>query len=331
MSSTSVPRDESDFRAAAGLRTWPVVTPDGPGDGPGLFAVDDGARQVITNVRRLVGSARTPGSVLIACAAWLLALLAAGLFFVSFAGQYTYLFAARHHQGAASMIEAAMLDAGMIVFSLLALGLARAGKPARTERALILACSLGSAGMNFGAADTASPRSVAAYVAAPVFLAVVVDRVIAVIRRHVLGDAEASAWTALGAAAVTSARAAGLILLYSLRMVLAPRSTATGVRQVILAAAPLPEPPARLELTVGDDDEAGDQEDEDLTEPPELAGASKRARLAWWYERDPGYGQRGAVGPAAKRISARIGLSEGTARAYLGQILNGLEREDRAS
>src|SRR5262249_39731313 len=38
--------------------------------------------------------------------------------------------------------------------------------------------------------DTASPRSVAAYVLAPLTLAVVVDRVVAVIRRHVLAGDE---------------------------------------------------------------------------------------------------------------------------------------------
>ena len=86
----------------------------------------------------------------------------------------------------------------MIVFTLLALGLARAGKSSRTERALILACAAASAYMNVSAADTASPRSVVAYAVAPVALAVVVDRVVAVIRRHVLADEEASAWTALG-------------------------------------------------------------------------------------------------------------------------------------
>ncbi len=51
----------------------------------------------------------------------------------------------------------------MIVFTLLALGLSRAGKSSRTERALILACAAASAYMNVSAADTASPRSVVAY------------------------------------------------------------------------------------------------------------------------------------------------------------------------
>ena len=43
------------------------------------------------------------------------------------------------------MIEALLLDLLMIVFTLLALGLSRAGKSARAERALILACAAASA------------------------------------------------------------------------------------------------------------------------------------------------------------------------------------------
>jgi hypothetical protein len=96
------------------------------------------------------------------------------------------------------VIEALPLDLLMVVFTLLALGLSRAGQSARAERALILACAAASAYMNVSAADVASPRSVTAYAIAPVALAVVVDRVVAVIRRHVLADREPSAWGTVG-------------------------------------------------------------------------------------------------------------------------------------
>ena len=72
---------------------------------------------------------RPPGSALIAVAAWLLALIGAGALYVSFSAQYAYVFHVRH-QDAASVIEALLLDLLMIVFTLLALGLARAGKSA---------------------------------------------------------------------------------------------------------------------------------------------------------------------------------------------------------
>ena len=157
----------------------------------------DGGERPHAGVRHRAGTGRAPGSVLIAVAAWLLALTGGGALFVSFSAQYAYIFAVRR-QDAASVIEALLLDLLMIVFTLLALGLSRAGQPARAERALILACAAASAYMNVSAADVASPRSVAAYAVAPLALAVAVDRVVAVIRRHVLADAEPSAWAAAG-------------------------------------------------------------------------------------------------------------------------------------
>ena len=119
------------------------------------------------------------------------------------------------------MIEALLLDLLMIVFTLLALGLSRAGQSARAERALILLCAAASAYMNVSAAKLASARSIAAYAIAPIALAVVVDRVVAVIQHHVLADAQPSAWITVGRAAAATARVTGLILLYCLRFALA--------------------------------------------------------------------------------------------------------------
>ena len=172
-----------------------------------------GGERVITSVRRRAGAGRAPGSVLIAVAAWLLALTGGGALFVSFSAQYAYIFTVRR-QDAASVIEALLLDLLMIVFTLLAIGLSRAGKSSRVERVLILGCAAASSYLNVSAADVASPRSVAAYAVAPVALAVVVDRVVAVIPRHVLADREPSAWITLGRAAAAAARIAGLVLLY---------------------------------------------------------------------------------------------------------------------
>ena len=291
--------------------------------GAGLFEVvrADGER-AITNVRRLAGFDRTPGSRVIAFATWLLVLLGAGLMYVSLQAQYLYIFSVKH-ASIASWIEAAMLDAGMVILSALGIGLALAGKPSKAERFLIMVCAGLSAFMNYAAADTASWRSVVAYVAAPLFLAVIVDRVISVIRRHVLPMDGESAWQGLGRFLVTAVGLLGVAALYSLRALLAPRETAGGLRRMVLAAAPVPAAlPARPEIEAIDPPE--------VTEPPELAGASKRARLAWWYERDAGYGNRAAVAAVAKRLAARVELSEGTARVYLARICDDLENR-RAS
>ena len=275
------------------------ITPDDPGDD----------RRWLTDrrsLRKLAGKHRRPGSLLIGWAGWLLAALGVGLLFVSFAGQYKYLFAARQQQ-VASVIEALMLDAGMIIFSLLALGLARSGKPARTERVLIVACAAASAGMNYAAADDASPRSVIAFTAAPVFLAVVVDRVIAVIRRHVLGDEETSPWMLAGRALRRAARAAGLAALYTLRFALAARQTGRGLRQVVLDAAPLPGVPATVPA-VG----------------PPRSGTKKDALLQL-YRQHQHYGDRSQASRLAAELGPQAGLQPGTARSYIYAELNRTE------
>ncbi|MGH3189413.1 MAG: DUF2637 domain-containing protein [Streptosporangiaceae bacterium] len=302
MSVSSLPRN--DFRAASGLAAWqPGQLPADPPRGPGLFEVTRASgERLTTNVRRLAGADRTPGSVLIAAAAWLLALIGGGALYVSYSAQYAYIFAARH-QDAASIIEALLLDLLMIVFTLLALGLSRAGKSSRTERALILACAAASAYMNVSAADTASPRSIAAYAVAPIALAVVVDRVVAVIRRHVLADAEASAWTALGRVLAGAARLSRLVLLYSLRFALAPPETARGLRRAVLDAAPLPALAAA-------------EKPHEIGPPP-----TKKAALLALYRAHPDYGHRAKVSQVARELAPKAELQWGTARAYLADEL----------
>jgi Protein of unknown function (DUF2637) len=201
--------------------------PDGQDPGPALRAVQCDARRVpaVAGTRRSSGR---PGSVLVAVATGMLFLLGVGLFAVSLDAQYRYVFHAKH-QSTASWVEALALDVGMAIFSLLALGLARAGKPARAERVLITACAAASGVMNFAAANDASPKSVLAYVMPPVFLAVVADRVVSVVRRHVLGEHERSPWLV-----------AVPLVLYLLRLVLAPPSTALGLRRWLMLKTPLP-------------------------------------------------------------------------------------------
>src|SRR5438552_16077023 len=101
--------------------------------------------------------------------------------------------------------------------------------------------------MNYLAADDASPRSVIVFTAAPVFAAIITDRVVSVVRRHALRISEESAWRGLGRAVLGLARVTGLIALYWLRFALAPRETAGGVRRTVSHAAalpPLPHSPA---------------------------------------------------------------------------------------
>jgi hypothetical protein len=150
----------------------------------------------------------------------------------------------------------------------------------------------------------ASPRSVAAYAVAPVALAVVVDRVVAVIRRHVLADAEPSAWKILGRAAAGAARIIGLVLLYLLRFARAAPQTARGLRRMVLEATPLPALPAAPAR--------------EGIEPRR----TKKAVLLALYRAHPDYGT--AQKPAGSPPSwLRSGLQPGTARSYLYAELDG--------
>ena len=273
--------------------------------GPGRSGIiRDSGQHLTTGGRRRAGTGHAPGSALIAVAAWLLALTGGGALFVSFTAQYTYIRAVRR-QDAASVIEALLLDLLMIVFTLLALGLSRAGQPSRAERTLILVCAAASAWMNLSAADVASPRSVTAYAVAPIALAVVVDRVVEVIRRRVLADAQPSAWTTVGRAAAATARTAGLVLLYCLRFALAAPQTARGLRQMVLDAAPLP----ALRQTPAPE----------ALQPPR----TKKAVLLALYRAHPHYGDRSQASRVAAELAPQAGLQPGTARTYLYAELDG--------
>ena len=267
--------------------------------GPGLPGISrDSGQRLTTGVPGRAGTGRAPGSALIGVAAWLLALTGGGALFVSFTAQYTYILTVRR-QDAASVIEALLLDLLMIIFTLLALGLSRAGQPARAERALILVCAAASAYMNVSAADLASPRSVTVYAVAPLALAVVVDRVVAVIRRHVLADREPSTWATLGRAAAAAARTASLVLLYCLRFALAASETARGLRRMVLDATPLPPLPQA-------------PAPEALQSP-----RTKKAVLLALYRAHPQYGDRGRASRVAADLAPQAGLQAGTARTYL--------------
>jgi hypothetical protein len=188
----------------------------------------------------LAEAARRPGARLIWTAAAGLAVLAAATFYVSFRAQYTFMFAVKH-QGLPALIEALIADVAMVVCSLLALGMACAGQPAKVARLLVVVFAGLSAGMNYLAADVSSFRSVAVYVMPPAVFAVCTDQVVSVVRRHGLGIAEDSSWSVLGRVVPAAARLAGAVLLYWLRFALAPAETAKGLRRMVLAAAPLPE------------------------------------------------------------------------------------------
>ena len=183
-------------------------------------------RPYLTNIP-VPGGERRPGTVLLVVASGLLFLLAAGQGYVSWRAQFMFVNKAKNAPLAAGL-EALGLDTAAVIFALLGLAHAQMGRPASVERILNVACALGSMVMNVLAADLGSPRSVAVYVLPPVLYAACSDRLIAV-AGSAAGVRETSLWRVAGAAAP-----------YLLRLVLAPPSTARGLRRWVLAATPLP-------------------------------------------------------------------------------------------
>src|ERR1017187_5142952 len=177
---------------------------------------------------------RGKGAGLLAAASCLLLVLAAAQGYVSFRAQYAFVdHAKRAH--VPSILEALGLDTGAVIFAMLALSLARRGRPGTTERVLNVACALGSMTMNLLAANLTSPRSVTVWVMPSALYALASDRLIAVVRRWVLTsdpDAqlaqEGSAWRAFG----------GLVL-WLLRLIFDAPGTVSGFRRWVLAVAPI--------------------------------------------------------------------------------------------
>jgi hypothetical protein len=268
--------------------------------------------------------------------------------YVSFDAQYQFILTQKGVLGA-SMIEAAMLDAGMVILSALGIGLARAGRPSRSVRFLIVICAGASAGMNLAAANPASWRSVAAYAAAPVFLAVITDQVIAVIRQHILPQDAQSAWAPLGRTAIAGLRLAAVMALYLLRVLFAPSETLRGLRRMVLDAAPVPEvtgarpvsgeplPSAGHDYGIqeqgsgrlSEDGYAAEDgsQDQDRSADPLVTGfRTKKAAFLVRYRSHPGYGDRSAAGRIAAELAPFAGLQAGTGRTYIAEELRKLTK-----
>jgi hypothetical protein len=258
------------------------------------------------------------GGLLLAGASVLLAAEAAAMGVVSWHAQYAFVYAAKH-QHAASALEALGLDAGAVIFALLAIALARLRRRAVIERILVVVCAAGSCGMNLLAASLGSPRSVVVYVMPPVLFAATSDRLVAVVRRAAIGtrdddSAQRSAWRALG-----------LALLYVLRFALAAPSTAKGARQALLNATPLPGQPAGEPRAIGPAENqgphpgmAGDRHDRAQWEPPREGTKTARflALVAARYGPLAGL-DLGKVSRVAGELAPEVGLHPGSARAAL--------------
>ncbi len=157
-----------------------------------------------------------------------LGLLAAAAAAVSFTAQYRMVEATRHLPAIAAL-EAAIPDAAALVFACLGIALALHGRRAVRARILNLAAVGTSVFMNTIAAAPGW-QNLAIWAMPPAAYALASDTLIGVVRaRHQDPDPEEATPLAVG----------GRLILWLLRLALAPISTLTGFRAWVLGQCPL--------------------------------------------------------------------------------------------
>ena len=192
----------------------------------------------LTALTRSTGTPHTPRSTPDRSGLWLrnaaagLCVLAAAAAAVSFTAQYRMAETARHLPAIAAL-EAAIPDAAALVFACLGIALALHGRRALRARALNLASVGTSVFMNAIAAEPGW-RNLAIWALPPVAYALASDTLIGVVRawslarhQHLVGDA------------ATPLAILGGLLLWLLRLALAPASTLAGFRAWVLAECPV--------------------------------------------------------------------------------------------
>ena len=168
-------------------------------------------------------------------------MLAAAAAAVSFTAQYRMAETARHLPAIAAL-EAAIPDAAALVFACLGIALALHGRRALRARTLNLASVAASVFMNAIAAEPGW-RNLAIWALPPVAYALASDTLIGVVRARALARHQ-HLGTTLAADAATPLAILGGLILWLLRLALAPASTLAGFRAWVLARMPgRPRPP----------------------------------------------------------------------------------------
>jgi len=182
-----------------------------------------------------------------------LGLLASGAAVVSFQAQYRMV-AAYKHQALVAAVQAGIPDAAALVFASLGIALALHGKRAVRARTLNVAAVATSVGMN---ALAAAPgwRALAVWVLPPAAYALASDTLIGVVRAWAIAR-QRSLGERLAGEDATPLAAVGGLLLWLLRLVIAPPSTLAGFRAWVVEECPVapgrrarPTPAKRAELT----------------------------------------------------------------------------------
>jgi hypothetical protein len=182
------------------------------------------------------GPGRDRPGVWLQCAAGGLCVLAAAAAAVSFSAQYRLVYAARRLALIAGL-EAAIPDAAALVFACLGVALALHGRHAIRARVLNVAAAGASVFMNVIAAAPGW-RDLAVWTMPPAAYALASDTLIGVVRVWVITRHSEPA-AGLAAEEATLLAMAGGLLLWLLRLGMAPASTLRGFRAWVLEECPV--------------------------------------------------------------------------------------------
>jgi hypothetical protein len=254
-------------------------------------------------------------------AAWLrnamlaLGLLALAAAVVSWEAQYRMVYSARHSAGIAAL-EAAIPDAGSLIFASLGISLALHGRRAIRARTLNVCCVAVSVGMNALAAGHGW-RDLAIWVMPPVLYALASDTLIGVIRAWAIARQRALGETLADEETTPLAILVGL-LLWLLRLALAPGSTLAGFRNWVIDECPVA--PGCLAPRREPALAAVPATRRQRTSRPERRAGSKTSRfLTLVVDRHGPLADLPVreVGPICARLASEVGLNAGAARTAL--------------
>jgi hypothetical protein len=164
-----------------------------------------------------------------------LGVLASAAAAVSFEAQFVMVYRAKHSVPIAAL-EAGIPDVAAVVFAALGIALAMHGKRAIRARLLNIGAVVTSITMNFLAAGPGW-RDLAIWIMPPVAYALASDTAIGVVRAHALARQRALSET-LANEESTPLAALGGVLLWLLRLAMAPPSTLKGLRQWVVSECP---------------------------------------------------------------------------------------------
>jgi len=284
--------------------------------------------EIAAYVLRRAGADRDRPGVWLQCAAGGLCVLAAAAAAVSFTAQYRLVYAARRLALIAGL-EAAIPDAAALVFACLGVALALHGRHAIRARVLNVAAAGASVFMNVIAAAPGW-RDLAVWTMPPAAYALASDTLIGVVRVWVIARHSEPAAGLPGEEATLLAMADGL-LLWLLRLGMAPASTVAGFRAWVLEECPVApgRRAARPAPAAGPVPAPGSAAAAPRGSSPR--GATKTARfLARVTERHGPLAALplGAVAKTSAALAPQVGLNTGSARAALRRAVLAAQHQE---